>query len=228
MHGYVLTVAPREQPRSSHAQRPPPPTGRAGIACGRARPRGLWFDHGAARDVECRPSARQGTLSWERGSGAGDRQPAGSAVSRRGRGRPCPRRHRGRRGRPHRRSRARPLTWAGLPDHALHVGVSRDGGLGALMLSAPEVGLVASAGSRRPSGGVVHHVAGHWTEFPDDAEIPLRQVRDAVKEFLRSGGCVPSCVAWKPVDVAAGDVEDDQDLWSSPGGQETPNVEPSP
>src|SRR5690242_5576407 len=68
-------------------------------------------------------------------------------------------------------SRARPVTWSGFPDHELHVGVNRGGQVGALMLSAPETGFVASAGAPGSRGDVVHHVAGHWTEFPLGSEI---------------------------------------------------------
>ncbi|MEV7181637.1 Imm1 family immunity protein [Kitasatospora sp. NPDC093679] len=110
-------------------------------------------------------------------------------------------------------SRARPMTWSGFPDHELHVGVNRDGQVGALMLSAPETGLVASVGAPGSRGDVVHH----WTEFPLDSEIPLSLVRSAVKEFLRTGGCVPTCVVRKPIEVVAEDSDDGQDPWGSSG-----------
>lgn len=113
-------------------------------------------------------------------------------------------------------SRARPMTWSGFPDHELYAGVNRDGQVGALMLSAPEAGLVASAGVPGSRSEVVYHVANHWTEFPADSEIPLSLLRSAVKEFLSSGGRVPTCVVWKP--LAENLDDDDQDPWGSPDG----------
>ncbi|MFF3610076.1 Imm1 family immunity protein [Streptomyces sp. NPDC002463] len=115
-------------------------------------------------------------------------------------------------------SRARPMTWSGFPDHELYVGVRKGGQVGALMLSTPETGLVASVGGLSSRDGVVYHVAEHWTEFPSDSEIPLGLVRSAVKEFLRSGGCVPKCVAWKPIEAAAEDSGDSEDPWGSSNG----------
>ncbi|MFD3472039.1 Imm1 family immunity protein [Streptomyces sp. NPDC058682] len=115
-------------------------------------------------------------------------------------------------------SRARPMTRSGFPDHELYVGVSKGGQVGALMLSAPETGLVASVGGLGSRSDVVYHVAEHWTEFPSDSEIPLSLVRSAVKEFLRSDGCVPKCVVWKPIEMAAEDLGDSEDLWGSSNG----------
>ncbi|APE19547.1 hypothetical protein vnz_00030 [Streptomyces venezuelae] len=115
-------------------------------------------------------------------------------------------------------SRARPMTGLGFPDHELYVGVNRDAQVGALVLLAPETGFVASVGVLGSQIEVVYHVAGHGTEFPADSEIPLGLVRSAVKEFLHSGGGVPTCVVWKPIEVAAEDSDDDQDPWGSSDG----------
>nr|WP_179419492.1 Imm1 family immunity protein [Streptomyces sp. TLI_235] len=110
-------------------------------------------------------------------------------------------------------SRARSRISTEFPDHGLYVGVSRETGVGALALTAPEVGHVASVGTPGSRSGVAYHVAGHWTEFPDDSEIPVALVREAVKEFLHSGGSVPACIEWKPFEIADEGVEDDP--WGS-------------
>lgn len=73
-------------------------------------------------------------------------------------------------------SRARPMTWSGFPDHELSVGVNRGGQVGALMISAPETGFVASVGVLGSRNGVVHHVAEHSTEFP--ASLVRRTVQE--------------------------------------------------
>lgn len=114
-------------------------------------------------------------------------------------------------------SRARPMTGLGFPDHELYVGVNRDAQVGALVLLAPETGFVASVGVLGSQIEVVYHVAGHGRSSP-----PIRRsrwvVRSAVKEFLHSGGGVPTCVVWKPIEVAAEDSDDDQDPWGSSDG----------
>jgi hypothetical protein len=110
-------------------------------------------------------------------------------------------------------SRARPKTTAGWWDHELYVGVDRAAQVGALALSAPEVGHIASAGAPGSRSGVAYHVACHWTEFPGDSEIPVALVREAMKEFLRSGGAVPTCIEWKPFEIPSEGVEGDP--WGS-------------
>ncbi|MGI5249913.1 Imm1 family immunity protein [Actinacidiphila glaucinigra] len=72
--------------------------------------------------------------------------------------------------------------------------------------------LIASVGSPGSRSGVAYHVAGHWTEFPDQSEVPVARVREAVKEFLRSGGNVPTCLTWKPFEIPSEGVEGD--IWT--------------
>jgi hypothetical protein len=38
---------------------------------------------------------------------------------------------------------------------------------------------------------------GHVREFMPGSEIPIDLVRQAVKEFLGSGGQVPTCIEWQ-------------------------------
>lgn len=46
-------------------------------------------------------------------------------------------------------------------------------------------------------GQVAYCAIGHRREFPDHSEIPVDLVRQAVKEFLISGGQRPECVQWQ-------------------------------
>jgi hypothetical protein len=48
-----------------------------------------------------------------------------------------------------------------------------------------------------PEGGVMYYCMSVYTEFPDDAEIPATDVREAAHEFLRIGGTRPTGVAWQ-------------------------------
>ncbi|MFC9590016.1 Imm1 family immunity protein [Streptomyces sp. NPDC056944] len=88
----------------------------------------------------------------------------------------------------------------GTPDHELMVGI--DGEL--------EVGLVAfsdgsgnyvSRGSSEARVAPVYFQMGHVTEFSSHSEIPIHLVRQAVKEFLTSGGLRPTCIQWQVLDT---------------------------
>jgi immunity protein Imm1 of predicted polymorphic toxin system len=48
-----------------------------------------------------------------------------------------------------------------------------------------------------PERGVLYYCMSADTEFPDDAEIPAADVREAAQEFLRIGGTRPTGVAWR-------------------------------
>ncbi|WUX19720.1 Imm1 family immunity protein [Streptomyces sp. NBC_01439] len=109
-------------------------------------------------------------------------------------------------------SRGRSQKPVGFPDHELYVGVSRDLHVGALTLTAPEVGNVSSVGVPGSRGGVAYHVAEHLLDFSDNSEIPLTLVREAIKEFLHSGGSVPTCIEWKPFEISDGT---DGDPWGA-------------
>ncbi|MEU5083618.1 MULTISPECIES: Imm1 family immunity protein [Streptomyces] len=44
---------------------------------------------------------------------------------------------------------------------------------------------------------VCYSIMGSATEFPSCSEIPISLVRQAVKEFLLSGGRQPTCIEWQ-------------------------------
>ncbi|WP_416518551.1 Imm1 family immunity protein [Streptomyces achromogenes] len=89
----------------------------------------------------------------------------------------------------------RPLMPAGFPDHELLVGANGDIQLGVLAFTDEDV-LV----SFDPSAGrseACYSIMGSATEFPICSEIPISLVRQAVKEFLLSGGRRPTCIEWQ-------------------------------
>ncbi|MFF4692381.1 Imm1 family immunity protein [Streptomyces sp. NPDC001307] len=47
---------------------------------------------------------------------------------------------------------------------------------------------------RKGCGEVSYSCEGDITEFPDRSETPIDRVRQAAKEFLASGGQLPTCV----------------------------------
>jgi hypothetical protein len=77
----------------------------------------------------------------------------------------------------------------------MYVGVSKEKGLGSLMSSDPRHSeeLFFSVGNIERGQGPVYY-AGN--EYPLFSEIPLEDVRQALKEFVESGGLRPACVEW--------------------------------
>ena len=89
----------------------------------------------------------------------------------------------------------RPLMPAGVPDHELMVGA--DGDLQVGVLSFMDDGNFVSLDSSEGRGEISYSIIGNATEFPNYSEIPISLVRQAVKEFLSSGGQRPTCVQWQ-------------------------------
>ncbi|MFI8093939.1 Imm1 family immunity protein [Streptomyces sp. NPDC086080] len=92
-------------------------------------------------------------------------------------------------------SLARPLMPAGVPDHELLVGV--DGQVRRGVLAFMDEGNWVSLDPSTKRGESTYSIMGNSTEFPSRSEIPLNLVRQAVKEFLLSGGQRPQCVEWQ-------------------------------
>jgi hypothetical protein len=49
-------------------------------------------------------------------------------------------------------------------------------------------------------GSVAYHFLGEYRVFPGGSEISINIVRQALKQFLASGGEVPTCVKWRSLD----------------------------
>jgi hypothetical protein len=92
----------------------------------------------------------------------------------------------------------RPRLPSGVPDHEVLVGVdgSRRVGVVAFGDSDGNAFTLSSPGDYR-DGEIAYGIMGHSREFPDHSEIPVDLVRQAVKEFLFSGGQRPECVQWQ-------------------------------
>ncbi|WP_158101836.1 Imm1 family immunity protein [Streptomyces swartbergensis] len=92
-------------------------------------------------------------------------------------------------------SMERPLMPAGVPDHELLVGV--DAGPQVGVLAFMDDGNYASLDPSKGRGEVSYSIMGNATEFPENSEISIALVRQAVNEFLSSGGQRPTCVQWQ-------------------------------
>lgn len=87
---------------------------------------------------------------------------------------------------------------SGFPDHQFIIGINPENQMGAITFGYEAVN-VATVGQVMSDDEVLYHIAGHEAFFPENSEIPIHLIRDAVKEFVFSGGDLPICVAWQPV-----------------------------
>lgn len=93
----------------------------------------------------------------------------------------------------------RPLLPSGSTDHEFLVGVSPQKVAGVITFGCGGQTL-ATLGAVDSGDELRYHIAGHDYYFPGNSEIPLDRVREAVKEFVFSGGQRPTCVDWQPFD----------------------------
>jgi hypothetical protein len=94
----------------------------------------------------------------------------------------------------------RPLTEQGYPDHDFRVGINAKRRLGGLKFAGVidgAAGVWYAAGSAQQDKEVFYEYAGHPEALPGDSELPLDQIRMAVKEFLGSGGERPASIEWR-------------------------------
>ncbi|MEV5921964.1 Imm1 family immunity protein [Streptomyces pseudogriseolus] len=89
----------------------------------------------------------------------------------------------------------RPLMPAGVPDHELLVGVDGKNQVG--VLAFMDDGNFVSFNPSNKRGEAPYSIMGSSTEFPSESEIPIASVRQAVKQFLSSGGQRPDCIEWQ-------------------------------
>lgn len=90
----------------------------------------------------------------------------------------------------------RQMLSSGLPDHIFLVGVSAGGQFGILSYSTGEEGALIPAGEA--TAPVATYMLNTYPrEFLEPAEVPIDLVRQAVKEFVLSGGRRPTCLEWR-------------------------------
>ncbi|WP_051183491.1 Imm1 family immunity protein [Streptomyces sp. HGB0020] len=92
-------------------------------------------------------------------------------------------------------SMERPSMTTGVPDHELWVGA--DGARQVGVLGLMDDGNFVSLGPANGRDEVAYGLMEHRREFPENSEIPIALVRQAVKEFLCSGGQRPTCIQWQ-------------------------------
>ncbi|MEV8375196.1 Imm1 family immunity protein [Kribbella sp. NPDC056861] len=88
------------------------------------------------------------------------------------------------------------LNRAGVPDHELQLAVKvHPGDTGGLRYTG-EDGVFLTCGGNSAGGVEVYQFMGNEREFPRNFELPLKEIRTAVNEFLESGGDRPASVQW--------------------------------
>ncbi|MBS2545292.1 hypothetical protein KGQ19_00270 [Catenulispora sp. NL8] len=95
----------------------------------------------------------------------------------------------------------RSLLPSGYPDHELLIGVNRDRPVGVLAFMDADSGNLVTQGSSNGQSEAAYLIMGQLTEFPDRSEVPIELVRQAVKEFVDSGGQRPLSVQWQVPEV---------------------------
>ncbi|MET8983748.1 Imm1 family immunity protein [Streptomyces sp. NPDC004539] len=95
----------------------------------------------------------------------------------------------------------RPLLPSGFPDHEVMVGASAGRNIGIIAFVDGGVGNIFSVGMPDTEPATAYFLAGHPMEYPENCEVPIALVREALKEFLLTGGNVPTCVDWKRSDL---------------------------
>jgi hypothetical protein len=94
-------------------------------------------------------------------------------------------------------STGRPELPDGLPDHEFAVAVNAEDGVGGLWYSGDD-GSWFSRGTPSRHEQVYYCYMGSERDFPIDSEVPIETLRQAVREFLTSGGARPTCLTWQP------------------------------
>ncbi|GAA1079147.1 Imm1 family immunity protein [Kitasatospora arboriphila] len=90
----------------------------------------------------------------------------------------------------------RPLLPSGRPDHEFLVGVRAGGQVGILSYSTGDEGALIPAGEAT-TPVATYMVVTYPREFLEPTEVPIGLVRQAVKEFVLSGGRRPTCLEWR-------------------------------
>jgi hypothetical protein len=93
----------------------------------------------------------------------------------------------------------RPRNSRGYPDHELRVGLYPEAKVGSLRFAGPADGTTAawySVGQHSSREEVFYYYMGHDEEYPQDSELPIEDIRAAVKEFLATSER-PASVEWQ-------------------------------
>jgi hypothetical protein len=90
----------------------------------------------------------------------------------------------------------RPLNAAGVPDHQMSLAINAADNVAGIRYQREQVWYSkGDTDSKRED--VFYYYMGSDTDYPRDSEISILVLRDAAKEFLRTGGDRPTSVPWQ-------------------------------
>ncbi|MFF0264695.1 Imm1 family immunity protein [Kribbella sp. NPDC004536] len=93
----------------------------------------------------------------------------------------------------------RPRNDRGYPDHELRVGLYPEGKVGSLRYVGKvdgETGAWYAVGRQSQRDEVFYYYTGHDEGYPQDSELPIQDIRGAIKDFLENGGGRPAALNW--------------------------------
>ncbi|TCC39369.1 Imm1 family immunity protein [Kribbella sindirgiensis] len=93
----------------------------------------------------------------------------------------------------------RPRNDRGYPDHELRVGLYPEGKVGSLRYAGNVDGVIGAwyaVGQQSQREEVFYYYTGHDEGYPQDSELPIEDIRRAIKGFLESGGERPASFDW--------------------------------
>jgi hypothetical protein len=96
-------------------------------------------------------------------------------------------------------STARPLMESGVPDHELRIAIYAEGKVGGIRYAGDDgtnEGSWYVPGQRSQREEVFYYYQGHDQGWPEDSEVSVEQVRQAVREFVEGAGTRPAGFEW--------------------------------
>jgi hypothetical protein len=96
-------------------------------------------------------------------------------------------------------SEARPLLASGVRDHELRVGIDAEAGVGGIRYAGDDGtwrGVWYIPGKPSERDETFYYYQGHDESWPQDSEVPINDVRQAIKEFVETDGSRPSSPVW--------------------------------
>ncbi|MGC4944117.1 Imm1 family immunity protein [Kribbella sp. DT2] len=96
-------------------------------------------------------------------------------------------------------SAARPLMESGVPDHELRIAINAEGKVGGIRYAGDDgrdEGSWYVPGQTSSREEVFYYYCGHDQGWPDDSEVTIEQVRQAVREFVDGDGVRPWGFEW--------------------------------
>jgi hypothetical protein len=97
-------------------------------------------------------------------------------------------------------STARPLMESGVPDHEMRIAIHAEAKVGGIRYAGDDgthEGSWYVPGQESEREEVFYYYQGHDQGWPQDSEVSIEQVRQAVREFVEGSGARPQTFEWR-------------------------------